>query len=59
MEENFLQDQCERCQGPILAKPEKKIVFIEDSLDYIQQTVWICYACGHENTLQSEPHFVF
>ncbi len=56
----FLKDEkCDRCHGPILAEACKKTVFVEETLDYVSQTVWICYHCGKENTLDSEPHYIF
>ena len=55
---NFLEnEQCSICQGPILNEPHTKTIFEEDLFNYITQTVWICYACGHEQTLQSEPYY--
>jgi hypothetical protein len=52
-------EACCQCGGPLLAEPHTKTVFVEKSLDYVRQTVWVCYACGCENILQSEPRYVF
>ncbi len=57
MSETFLEgESCERCGGPISNRPHTKTIFIEESFDYLHQTVWICYSCGKEHTLQSEPY---
>lgn len=55
----FLEDEvCARCGGPLIAQAEKRQQFIEETLDYLEQSVWICYACGHENPLDSEPRYI-
>jgi RNase P subunit RPR2 len=59
MEENFLaREECKRCKGPISSRPIITRTFDEKTLDYIQQTVWVCYACGKEHALDSQPYYV-
>jgi hypothetical protein len=49
----FLKDEkCERCGGPILAEPHTRTHFIEESWDYVRETLWPCYACGYQNSLE-------
>lgn len=58
MSPEFLKDvQCDRCKGPLLAELIRKTEFIEESLDYITTTVWVCYCCGKEHPLESVPYF--
>jgi hypothetical protein len=60
MEENFLNgESCDRCGGPILAEGHEVTEFKEETLDYITQMKWPCYACGHLNTCQSQPLYTF
>lgn len=59
MDEDFVPGECcERCKGPLLAKPVKKQTYVEETMDYIEQSVWVCYGCGKEKVLQSEPYFL-
>lgn len=56
----FLEnDRCERCKGILLAEPHTKVIFVEESFDYLNQSVWICYCCGYENALDSQPYYSF
>lgn len=60
MEPKFLLDEvCERCHGPLLAEAVKTTEFVEETWDYVEQSGWLCYACGHLNRLDSEPHYAF
>ena len=55
----LVNEECSRCGGPLISIPEHTTTFIESSLDYVVQSVWVCYACGHANSLDSEPRFHF
>jgi uncharacterized protein with PIN domain len=58
MPEFFEHEKCERCGGPIERTPHHKTTFVEEDMDYVVQTVWPCYMCGHENFLDSTPRYV-
>lgn len=49
----FLQDECERCRGPIIAEPHRETIFLEATWDYVVLTFWICYSCGHQHRFES------
>lgn len=58
MNEQFLQgEKCDRCGGPLLAEAVTRTDFVEVTLDYVSRTVWICYGCGKEHALDSQPYF--
>lgn len=50
-------EECERCRGPLLAEGHKTTRYVEQSWDYVSQTVHICYACGHSQTLSDAQEY--